>query len=201
MSHLDDITISDEMIVKKIKSSHDKEALNTLLFRYERSAKSLVKTRLYHLNKRGYDEDEFLQLIRYATIKATETYDAKKGKFYPYWYRVADRVICSELRRIHNKTNSLEINQSFLLKDEEDTDWFENIDPRHASINQQLYAEERLAKIREASDLFLDVIEKVVLSYRIAGYSYEEIAKKIKSTPKGVDNIVFQIRRKLKDYL
>ncbi len=193
--------LTDEELVEKIIRQDDKEAIQLLLFRYESECRKMVYSRLKRFYYRYYDIDEFMQLVRLTTIGIVKKYDPDKGSFHAYWSCAINRVITSEIRRLNSKSRSLEVGQSTLFKEEFNDDFLENMAGNSILITQQLNIEETLDRIDEIKMDYLNEIERMVLSYRLAGFSYKEIAKKIKSTPKRVDNIMNAIRKKIKKYL
>ena len=181
--------VSDEELVYKIQKFNDKEAMNLLLFRYEKNNKKIVRGRLRRVGKFYYDYDEFYQ-----------TYDDKKGDFYNYWSSAINRVISTELHKLGKKLSGIEVNQIYVFN-EEDADYMETFTSDEDLFIRQFNAKCELERVKSISDEFLTLEEKTILAYRMVGYSYEEIAKKTKSTPKRVDNIMLLIRKKLKRYL
>lgn len=191
---------SDEQLVEKIKLEKNKEAEQVLLFRYEKEVKKVVNSRLYKISSRNLDREELYQIIRLLTIKIIEKYDVNKGTFYGYWSTSANRMISSEIRAMLSKKRRIEIGQSFFLKDDGD-DLFENLPGNEPSIQYQYEMKELLEKIKKISETYFTIEEKTIFAYRLAGYSYLEIAKKLKLTPKNVDNTMLSIRKKIKLHL
>jgi len=192
--------VSDEELVYKIQKFNDKEAMNLLLFRYEKNNKKIVRGRLRRVGNFYYDYDEFYQIVRFTTLRVIETYDDKKGDFYNYWSSAINRVISTELHKLGRKLSGIEVNQIYVFN-EEDADYMETFTSDEDLFIRQFNAKCELERVKSISDEFLTLEEKTILAYRMVGYSYEEIAKKTKSTPKRVDNIMLLIRKKLKRYL
>lgn len=192
--------LTDNELIYKIQKFNDKEAIDLLLYRYEDEIKKLVRGRLSKTFKFYYDYDEFEQLVRFATLKVIKTYDSSKGTFHNYWSSSANRIITTELRRISKKLSGVEVNQVFTFNEEE-TDIMESFSNDSTIFKRKIDATYDLERIKKISDEILTLEEKAILAYKMIGYSYNEIAQKIKSTPKRVDNAMLIIRRKLKKYL
>lgn len=193
--------LTDEELIKKIKQYNDKEAMNLLLFRYEEEIKKLVYFRLGKIQNYYYDVDEFMQLVRCSTINILNNFEEEKGKFKQYWICSANRIISTELKRISNKTHHIHISQMLVIQEGEPINVLEYFDFGSNLITRDYDSQEEINKVKSLCDEFLTKKEKRVLTLKIIGFSYEEIAEKIKSTPKKVDNIMIQIRKKLKKYL
>lgn len=191
---------SDEQLIAKIQEENDQEALNTLLFRYETFTKNFVHAKLFTSRNQVYDQEEFIQLVRHATLHAAYHFDACKGTFKNYWMAVATRSIHSELRRLHNKSHQMEIKQSYLLCEDEE-DFLENLEGNCMHFKEEMHYEETMKKIQEVSRIFLNQQEQDVLFYHISGYSYQEIAAILHISVKTVDNHLVHIRKKMKQYL
>lgn len=192
---------NDEELVRLILDKNDAEAMQTLLFRYEPEVKKIVNFRLAKTMLRNYDREEFYQQVRLTTIQILDRFDPLKGDFYTFWTCAASRTISSEIRSIMSKGRQQEIGQSYFFNEEVGEDFFENMSGNELLLTDQISIDEMMKKICEIRDNFFTETEKQVLAYRLAGYSYVEIAKQIKSTPKGVDNTMLMIRKKLKKYL
>ncbi len=192
--------LTDNELIYKIQKFDDKEATDLLLCRYENEIKKLVRGRLGKTFKFYYDYDEFEQLVRFATLKVIKTYDSSKGSFYNYWSSSANRIITSELRHISKKLSGVEVNQIFTFNEEE-TDLMESFSNDSTIFKRKIDATYDLERIKKIADEILTLEEKAILAYKMIGYSYNEIAQKIKSTPKRVDNVMLIIRKKLKKYL
>ena len=193
-------SLSVEELVEKIKSNNDEEAEQVLLFRYEKEVKKVVNSRLSKVRIRGLDREELYQAIRLLTITIVDKYDQSKGNFYGYWSTSANRMITSEIRSSLSKKRKTEIGQCYFLR-EDGEDWFENLSGNEPSIKQQYEMKEILEKVKKISDTYFSVEERTVFAYRLSGYSYQEIAKILKMSPKNVDNIMLLIRKKIRLYL
>lgn len=191
---------SDEQLIAKIQKENDQEALNALLFRYDVFTIKFVHAKLFSSRNQVYDQEEFIQLIRHATMHAAYHFDAEKGSFKNYWMAVATRSIHSELRRLHNKSHQMEMKQSYLLCEDED-DFLENLEGNNIHFKEEMQYEETMKKIQEVSRIFLSQQEKEVLFYHIYGYSYQEIAELLHIPLKTVDNHLVHIRKKMKQFL
>ncbi len=195
-------SITDEEIVQRIIENDDNEAIQLLLVRYENECRKIVYYRLKKLPaNQKYDIDEFMQIVRLTTVSIIKKYDRARGSFHSYWSCAVNRIITSEIRRVNSKSRSLEISQSCFFKEEYNDDFLENMSDNSVLIRDQLDVEDTLLQIQDISNEHFTDLEKKVFAYHLAGFSYKEIAQKIKSTPKKVDNLMMGIRKKIKNYL
>ncbi len=192
--------LKDEELIYIIQKNDDEEAINILFSRYEKEIKKIVRNRLNKTFKFYYDYDEFEQIIRCSTLQIIKKYDPSKGIFHKYWACSANRIITTELRRISKKLSGVELNQVFTFNEQE-IDYMETFSSDETSFKRNIDATSELERIKSISDEFLTLEEKTILAYKMIGYSYTEIAHKIKSTPKRVDNVMLMIRKKLRKYL
>jgi RNA polymerase sporulation-specific sigma factor len=124
--------------------------------------------------------DDFLQEAMIALFSAIKTFDPSKGaKFKTYAYS------CIQNRLVNITKNS---QTAF------DIDAFEPID--HVSPETLFIQKESDQKLLNTIDELLSNLESSVLSLRLDGYSYADIAKRLNITDKSVDNAMSRIRAK-----
>ncbi len=193
--------LTDEQLVYRIQKENDKEAIDLLLFRYENETKKIVFARLGKWHRQYFEYDDFFQLVRLTTLKVIKLYDPQKGSFYNYWSGATNRIITSEIRRLTKNNYSVEIRQILVFNDNEENYYFDNIKSDELSTVEQYQYNELFSNINTIAEEFLSPFEKAVLYYRMVGYSFNEIANKLKTTPKKIDNAMAKVRRKLRHYL
>ena len=66
------------------------------------------------------------------------------------------------------------------------------------TTEEKLIKYERMKDFKEKTKVILSIFEQDVLKEHLKGYSYKEIAKKLNTNEKAIDNAVQRIRNKLK---
>ncbi len=171
----------------------DSEALRHLITRYDRLATSLCGSYC----AAGMEREDLLQEAYLGLLKAIRSFQPEKGIPFSAFCRAlyeatADFQRCGgriqAKNRLFHDSVSLEESEISSLP----TDW-QQIGPEAAVI-----LEEESRRMREQVIALLSPLEKETLQLYLKGFSYEEMAKKLKCPEKSVDNALQRIRRKLR---
>ena len=170
----------------------DSEALRHLITRYDRLATSLCGSYC----AAGMEREDLLQEAYLGLLKAIRSFQPEKGiPFSAFAGLCMKRQLISAVRRQNTGKNRL-FHNSVSLEESEisslPTDW-QQIGPEAAVI-----LEEESRGMREQVIALLSPLEKETLQLYLKGFSYEEMAKKLKCPEKSVDNALQRIRRKLR---
>lgn len=181
---------SDEDLAKKA-SNGDSDALSALVARYV----FCVRSRAGSYAGSGIDAEDLSQEGMIGLIYAARHYDAALGaKFRTFAWLCIDRSIISVVRATMQKKKIPKDSLILVGSDEEllaSQNPAEN--PETVLINR-----ENAKALMETITRTLTDFEKQVLGLYLTGMSYADIAKKLSSTPKAVDNALQRLRRKLK---
>ena len=189
--------MSDEELIEIIKSG-DKNAQEYLIDKY----KDLVNMKVGKYFMIGSERDDIVQEGLIGLYKAIKSYsDDKKNSFKTFANMCIERqlitAIKSSNRQKHMPLNSyLSLNTKAYEDDEESNilDVFDShqVEDPLDTITKKEYYE----TVEKAIDESLSDFEKQVLKRYIQGESYVQIAEKLDSPVKSVDNAIQRIRKK-----
>lgn len=189
--------MSDEDLVIRAKSE-DKHALEYLLEKY----KELVNIKVSKYFIIGAEKEDIIQEGMIGLYKAIKSYnDDKQNSFKSFANMCIERQLITAIktsnRQKHMPLNSyLSLNNS-AYNNEEDTELIEVFNNRTVedpldTITKKEYYE----SIENAIDKNLSDFEKQVLNRFIQGESYVDIATKLNTPVKSIDNAIQRIRKK-----
>lgn len=189
--------LTDEQIISQIKEG-DEQALSFLLDRY----KDLVNSKVGKYFIIGAEREDIIQEGMIGLFKAIKNFDSnKQNTFKTFANLCVERqlitAIKSSNRQKHMPLNSyLSLNTS--AYDEEDNtelmDVFNNntVEDPLETITKKEYYE----TVESVIDKSLSDFEKQVLARFMKGESYIDIANKLNSPVKSIDNAIQRIRKK-----
>ncbi len=180
-----------------LAASGDAEAEEELIKEYSRLVR--ICARPYFLA--GADSEDLIQEGMLGLLSAVRHFDpAKDVKFRTYAEFCIRRRLYSAIKSA-SRFKHIPLNDYVSLEspeiDESNAQGLAHLrDPEEFVI-----ARERVSEITDSLRGSLSSFESKVLGLYLEGLSYEEMAAKLKKTPKSVDNAVQRIRRKLAQYL
>ena len=188
---------SDEDLILQIRLG-DLEAQNYLLEKY----RYLVSMKANKFFLIGAENDDMLQEGMIGLFKAIQSYDLDKNNSFKTFANLCiERQLITAIKT-SNRQKHIPLNSSFSLnktafEEDEDTSLLEILDSKFIedpldTITKKEYFETIENKIDENLSLF----EKKVLERYIQGESYVDIANKLESPVKSVDNAIQRIRKK-----
>ena len=188
---------SDEELIKEIRLGN-LEAQNYLLEKY----RNLVSMKANKFFLIGAETDDMLQEGMIGLFKAIQSFDLEKNNSFKTFANLCiERQLITAIKT-SNRQKHIPLNSSFSLnktafEDDEDTSLLEILDSKFIedpldTITKKEYFETIENKIDENLSLF----EKKVLERYIQGESYVDIANKLESPVKSVDNAIQRIRKK-----
>ena len=190
--------LDDEKLIKLIKENNDTDAMNYLLDKYT----DLVNMKVSKYFIVGAEKEDIVQEGLIGLFKAVKNFDKTKlSSFKTFANLCVERqlqtAIKSSTRQKHMPLNSyLSLNTS-AYEDDNDMTVMEMLDLNTSedpldTITKKEYYKFVENRIEEA----LSDFEKQVLHRYANGESYVEIAKKLNSPVKSVDNAIQRIRKK-----
>lgn len=185
---------NDDIKLLSLYKNGDKTAIAVLLLRYA----SLINRRISSYRINGVDNDDLKQEAYMALMNAVHSFDKEKNNCF-----IAYANLCIS-NRLKNVFVSAQAKKSKLSSEAVSIDKFEgfdipdkvNINPEALVIQNESY-DNLISLIGES----LSVLEKDVLFSYLEGLDYEEIARKLNSSTKTVDNALQRARKKLKAVL
>ena len=180
--------LKDEKLVE-LAQGKDVYAINELLDRYKKVVKKIAR----HYFLLGGDFEDLIQEGTICVFRAMETYKGD-APFYPYVYQCIKNGIISLVRRSAAGAASEvpfgNASDNYFFDDDEIAATCDS-DPEINFINSET-EKELNGKLKEA----LSKLEYEILTLYLEGYSYLEIAKKLKKNEKSVDNALQRIKKK-----
>ena len=189
--------LSDEEVIKIIKSG-DKNALEYIMNKY----RDVVNIKVSKYFIVGAEKDDIVQEGLIGLYKAIKSFDCEKDNSFKTFANLCiERQLITAIktsnRQKHMPLNSyLSLNMSAYEDDEADTilDVFDSNlveDPLDTITKKEYYL-----SIENAIDKSLSTFEKQVLNRFAKGESYVQIADKLNTPVKSIDNAIQRIRKK-----
>ena len=191
--------MSDEELVRLIKKDNNKEALEFLLNKY----KDLVNMKVGKYFIIGAEREDMVQEGMIGLYKAVQNFENdKQSSFKSFANMCVERQMITAIKT-SNRQKHMPLNSYLSLNvsagDDEDNgkdlmDIFDaNLieDPLDTITKKEYYK-----NIEVTIDKSLSDFEKQVLKRFINGESYEQIATKLETPVKSVDNAIQRIRKK-----
>ena len=192
---------SDEDLIQIIKSG-DKCALEHLIERY----KSLVNIKVSRYYIIGAEKEDIVQEGLIGLFKAIKNYQPdKQSSFKNFANMCIERQLITAIktsnRQKHMPLNSyLSLNMNAYDNNEEnqnDTDLIEILNANFVEDPLDTITQKEYYKIIENTiDKALSSFEKQVLNFYMQGESYVQIAEKLNTPVKSIDNAIQRIRKK-----
>ena len=191
---------TDEELIDIIKSG-DKSAANYLINRY----KNLVNIKVSKYYIAGAEKDDLIQEGMIGLFKARKCYSSEQNNSFKTFANLCvDRQIITAIktsnRQKHMPLNSyLSLNMSAYDSEDDENDTtimevFNNDtieDPLDTLTKKEYYK-----SVEDTIDKSLSKFEKQVLNRYIQGESYVQIAEKLDTPVKSIDNAIQRIRKK-----
>lgn len=189
--------MSDEDLITIIKSG-DKFALEFLISKY----KELVNMKVSKFFMIGAEKEDIVQEGLIGLFKAVKNYNPdKQNSFKTFANLCVERqlitAIKSSNRQKHMPLNSyLSLNET-AYEDDEDSNLLDIFDAHKAEDPlETITKKEYYATVENVIDKSLSDFEKQVLNYYMQGESYIQIAEKLDTPVKSIDNAIQRIRKK-----
>ena len=186
---------SDEELIEKIRKQ-DHDALSLLLNRYI----PMITAKARESRIEGMDKDDIYQEAMIGFIGAVRNYQRERESSFKTFANlcVNRRIATAAQAQMSLKHKPF---QNYVSIDEGDASVEAELtgvdpsaqDPAHIVIERESIREKK----QQIEDL-LSVFEREALMLYIGGFTYAEISRQLKSTPKAVDNALQRVRRKLR---
>lgn len=190
---------SDEELVKLIKKDNNKEALEFLLSKY----KELVNMKVGKYFIIGAEREDMVQEGMIGLYKAVKNFENnKQSSFKSFANMCIERQMITAIktsnRQKHMPLNSyLSLNASANDNEEDGKDLMDIFDANLIEDPlETLTKKEYYKNIEVTIDRSLSDFERQVLNRFINGESYEQIATKLETPVKSIDNAIQRIRKK-----
>lgn len=183
VSNLTDVQLA------RLAASGDNDAFEEIAGRYA----GLLECIASGFKVDGFDMNDLMQEALLVLYSVCRTYDEKNGASFKNYLSVcAKRRFISILRRQNSQVKKTAGVVSYESLD----NICEREDPRQ-NPEQRVYDRERFKELLERLQNELSDMERNVLTLRVAGMSYSQIAEKLGISEKSVENALARLRRKL----
>ena len=189
--------LSDEELVRIIKDG-DKNALEYLIVKY----RDLVQMKVSRYYIVGAEREDIVQEGLIGLFKAIKNFeDGKHNSFKSFANLCVERqlitAIKSSNRQKHIPLNSyLSLNNSNPENEEDDKSLLEILNSTQEDPLETITKKEYYQNVEAVMNKYLSGFEKQVLNRYMNGESYVEIAEKLDTPVKSVDNAIQRIRKK-----
>ena len=189
--------IPDEEIIKLIKLG-DKNALNYLLEKYN----DIVNMKANKFFIIGAEKEDMVQEGMIGLYKAIKSFDTEKqNSFKTFANLCIERQLITAIKT-SNRQKHIPLNSSFSLNtsaynENDETSIMEILDTKLVEDPlETITKKEYFADVERKIDKDLSDFERQVLNFYIQGDSYINIANKLASPVKAIDNAIQRIRKK-----
>lgn len=189
--------MSDEDLIKIIKSG-DKSALEFIIDKY----KELVNMKVSKFFMVGAEKEDIIQEGLIGLFKAVKSYNPEKqNSFKTFANLCIERQLITAIktsnRQKHIPLNSYLSLNTAAYEDDEESNLLEVFNAHKIEDPLETITKQEYYKSVEATiDKSLSDFEKQVLDYYIQGESYMQIAEKLDTPVKSIDNAIQRIRKK-----
>ena len=188
---------SDEELIFKIRKG-DLKAQNYLLEKY----RNLVNMKSNRFFLVGVETDDMVQEGMIGLFKAIQSFDLEKNNSFKTFANLCiERQLITAIKT-SNRQKHMPLNSSFSLNtsaydENDDTSVMEVLDTKFVEDPlDTITKKEYLEFIESKIDKNLSLFEKQVLNRYIQGETYVDIASKLNSPVKSIDNAIQRIRKK-----
>ena len=185
--------MTDEQLVQSAQAG-DTESLTVLVERYKR----LIDREVGAFSKIGLDREDILQEALIGLYRAIQSYDSRKEARFKTYAMVCIRNGWISAVRFGSSSRHTPLNNSISLDDDLWQDTLQLVDESAVNPESWMIHQEWLKQWQEQVQILLSDFERDVLRLYLTGFSYDDMAKKLSSTAKAVDNALQRVRRKLR---
>ena len=188
--------MSDENLIEQVRLGN-LEAQNYLLEKY----RNLVSMKANKFFLIGAENDDMIQEGMIGLYKAIQSFDLEKNNSFKTFANLCvERQLITAIKT-SNRQKHIPLNSSFSLNreayEDDDTSLFEIIDSKVMEDPlETITKREYFESIENKIDKKLSSFERQVLDRYVQGESYIDIANKLNSPVKSVDNAIQRIRKK-----
>lgn len=182
---------SEETLLLRARAS-DMDALTALILTYQKRAQSMVRG--YHVA--GLDDEDLRQEALTGFIKAVWSYRSTSGVPFRAYATICMRRQLQTVVRAGLAGKQQPLRDYVSLEDSSALSLMEHdcADSPETIVIKSEEVRLRAEKMRT----LLSALEQEALSLYLNGSSYEEMSRKMNTTPKAVDNALQRVRRKLR---
>ena len=192
----------DRIAIKKIRQG-DVKACNELVKKYEKVVDGIARKFFVQ----GGDTSDLSQEGMMGLLNAVRSFDLSRTiPFNAFAKKCIERRVLTAVKN-STRQKHIPLNSSISLTQEafgDSDDGRQVIDViriEAPDVAETVAAKETFSQIYEKMGTVLSPLEKNVFRYRLDGYSYEQMAKKLGTTEKAIDNAVQRIKGKVNKHI
>ena len=185
--------MTDEQLVQLAQAGNT-ESLTVLVERYKR----LIDREVGDFSKIGLDREDIFQEALIGLYRAIQSYDSRKEARFKTYAMVCVHNGWISAVRFGSSSRHTPLNNSISLDDDLWQDALQLIDESAVNPENWMIRQERMKQWQQQIQTLLSDFERDVLRLYLTGFSYDDMAKKLSSTAKAVDNALQRVRRKLR---
>lgn len=183
------VNYSDEQLLELAQS--DEKTAFVILF--DRHGDALLK-KAQSFCKTPAEKDDYYQEALISFYKAIKTYNQSKASFRTYFMTCVTNALISAKRSLNKNGENTEVTYT----EDEQTTALKVATSCENDPQKLVERQETIDSITQKMNTLLSDFERQTLKLYLDGNSYEQIAQKLSSTEKSVDNALQRVRRKLK---
>lgn len=193
-----DLADEDRITIKRIRSG-EKEASNELLKKYENMVNRIASQ--YYVA--GGDKNDLAQEGMMGLFSAIEKFDLSMDTPFRNFAGTCIKrrivtAIKNSTRQKHIPLNSsISLTQEAFSDSEDGRQVIDTIEIEAPDVAETVAAKEAFSQIYSKMSSVLSPLERDVFHYKLEGYSYEQMAAKIGTSEKAIDNAVQRIKGKV----
>jgi len=186
-----------------LANEHNEDATNLIIKKYKNIILSVLKEYQKKYDIFGVEIADLYQEGLIGLLNAIETFDTNKDILFYTYARVCIRTsIMSEIRRTFRNKNRI-LNNSYsldLLYDNSATSLYEIIKDETSNPDKIIINEENQNELIENIKKLLSKSEITIFELKLKGLTNKEICSLLEKDKKYVENTLFRINKKYKNY-
>jgi len=186
-----------------LSNEHNEEATNLIIKKYKNIILSILKEYQKKYDIYGVEIADLYQEGLIGLLNAIETFDANKDVLFYTYARVCIRTsIMTEVRRTFRNKNRI-LNNSYsldFLYDNSTSSLYEIIKDDKSNPDNIIINEESQNELIEDIKKLLSKSEIIIFELKLKGLTNKEICSLLEKDKKYVENTLFRINKKYKNY-
>lgn len=186
-----------------LANDNNEEAINLLINKYKNIIITVLKDNKQKYNIYGLDIADLYQEGLLGLFTAIETYNKEKDiLFYTYASVCIKSYIMTAIRKTFRNKNKI-LNNSYsldLLYDESNASLHEVLEDTSSNPDDIIIGKETEAELIKTIRSLLTKTELTIFELKLKGLSNNEISSLMNEDKKNIENALYRIKRKYKDY-